>query len=478
MNKPSIRRTLLLRCSSGTAILLCILSLGVYELVRQSLYRELDESISQTAALLANQVEYEDYSVTFEWKEGAGTNLTLEEHGLFQFWEENTSITTRSAALHSSDLTKFSGIGGQPLYRSILLPDGRRARAIGLRIYPFVLIEEIESMKAKGEVVDPKTMPFTLVVARDSEPVSHTLARLRWILAFGALLTLGLGFIIIQRIVNISLQPIDELTTQMEKRAAHQLDSALVVPGELPVELGGLARSFDSLLSRVADTRQRERDFIRHAAHELRTPIAGLRAITELALSQPRDAAAYAAHLTTCRKTAIELSELVKRLSALARIGQSTSPHSLQSIDLRNTLQACLESFRPRFEAAGLVVSMNFPAEPLIANCDLTLLRMIFNNLLDNAASYAAPPEGISIVGRRQGNRLELSFSNRAEDLPENPERLFEPLFRKEASRSDAGTHLGIGLTLSLEAASAMGAALHAKREKKGWITFILVVPV
>ena len=165
MNVPSIRRTLLLACGTSTAVLLCLLSAGVYWLVRQSLYRELDESVRQTAAMLANQVEFEDYTIGFEWKEGVGTNRSLVENGLFQFWEENTQVTTRSAALHSSDLPKFSGIGGEPLFRSISLPDGRRGRAIGLRIYPFVLPDEIETMKALGNVVDPKTMPFTLVVA-------------------------------------------------------------------------------------------------------------------------------------------------------------------------------------------------------------------------------------------------------------------------------------------------------------------------
>ena len=151
MNAPSIRRTLLLACGVSTAALLCVLSAGVYLLVRQSLHRELDESVRQTAALLANQVEFEDYAISFEWKEGVGTNRSLVENGLFQFWEENTHVTTRSAALQSNDLPKFSGIGGEPLFRSFTLPDGRMGRAIGLRIHPFVLPDEIEKMiREKG----------------------------------------------------------------------------------------------------------------------------------------------------------------------------------------------------------------------------------------------------------------------------------------------------------------------------------------
>lgn len=478
MRAPSIRRNLLLRCGAGTGLLLCILSAGVYLLVRQSLYRELDESIAQTAALLANQVEYEDYSINFEWKEGIGTNRSLNENGLFQFWDEKSGNTTRSPGLGTHDLPQFTGIEGRPLLRNIVLADGTRGRAIGLRVVPFVLPEEMEKMKATGLVVDPKTLPHVLVVARDAEPIHHTLDRLRWVLAGGALLTLALGFFIIQRIVSIALRPIDDMSAQMKDRAEHQLDSALVVPGEMPVELTGLARSFDSLLARVAAIRQRERDFIRHAAHELRTPIAGLRATTDLALSQPREAAAYAAHLETCQKTAVELGELVKRLSALSRIGMSPTPASLEPIDLEKVLNACLESFASLFEQRQLIITRDAPMQTLIAAADPTLLRIIINNLLDNAASYSPTSGEIRIRCQRTAGHVELRMANRSDDLPDNLDRLFEPLFRKESSRNDAETHLGIGLTLSLEAATAMGATLQARKtDAGGWIEFILAIP-
>ncbi|RYD25924.1 MAG: hypothetical protein EOP87_23585, partial [Verrucomicrobiaceae bacterium] len=383
MRAPSIRRNLLLRCGAGTGLLLCVLSAGVYLLVRQSLYRELDESIAQTAALLANQVEYEDYTINFEWKEGIGTNRSLDENGLFQFWDEKSGNTTRSPGLGTHDLPQFTGIEGRPLLRNIVLADGHRGRAIGLQVVPFVMPDEMEKMRKTGLVIDPKTLPHILVVARDAEPVHHTLDRLRWILAGGALLTLALGFFIIQRIVSVALRPIDDMAAQMKDRAEHQLDSALVVPGEMPVELTGLAESFDSLLARVAAIRQRERDFIRHAAHELRTPIAGLRATTDLALSQSRDAAAYVAHLETCQKTAVELGELVKRLSALSRIGLSGAPASLETVDMVKILKSCLDSFAPLFDQRQLRVILDVSAGTVMAHADPTLVRIIINNLMD-----------------------------------------------------------------------------------------------
>lgn len=443
-------------------------------MVSHSLYRELDESIQQTAALLANQVELENDVIAHEWQEGLGTNKALEANDHFQFWDERSGNTTRSPGLHFRDLPRFTGIDGAPLLRNIHLPDGHRARAIGMRIFPFVLPDEIEAMKKRGRVLDPKSMPQVLVVSRDSEPIHHTLERLRLLLGCGSFLTLALGFLVIDCVVRKALRPIDDLANQVRDRTAHRLDEALDLPEQLPVELSGLAQNFDSLLSRLSAVRQRERDFIRHAAHELRTPIAGLRATTDLALSQTRDARSYAGYLETCQKTAEELGELVKRLSALARIGQTANRPELIATDIGQMLEEALEIFTPSLAARDLPVHLDLPPVPLLGKADRTLTRVILNNLIDNAACYGKPGGEVRISARKDTGAVEIRVSNQTAERIENPDRLFEPLFRKNEARDDSGSHLGIGLTLSQEAAAAMEATLTASVPTEGWIEFVL----
>ena len=477
MKSPSIRHALLVRCGGGVGVLLCILSVSIYLLVRHSLHREIDQAIRQTAAMLANQVELENDKVTFEWEEGLASSEALVLEGLFQFWDEQTGETARSPALRSGDLVKFEGENGKSVVREVRLPNGDRGRAMGLRIHPFALPEEMARMKRRGKIIDPKSLNYTLVVARDIEPMQRTLERLRYMLAGGTLLTLALGFTLINRVIRNSLKPIVELKRQIDERAEHQLDSGLTVPGELPVELAGLAENFDTLLARVAALRERERDFLRHAAHELRTPIAGINAIIEVALSQQRDAAAYAAHLETCRITAGELGELVARLSALTRIGQPVSPPLREPVDVAAALIRCLGVFQTLFEERGLILKSDIPAVGLVAIADPAFLRIIFNNLLDNAVSYADAGGEIHLHCGIVSGKVEIRIANRAVNLPANPERLFEPLFRSETNPSNAGRHLGIGLTLSLEAATAMGATLQARKTDGEWLEFVLRMP-
>lgn len=468
----------MIRCGVGVGLLLVLLSLAIFVLVRHSLFQELDDSIRQTAAILANQVELESDRITYEWQEGIGTNRSLIEGALFQFWNEKEDRSTRSPGLQDRDLPRFTGDNGSPLMRGVRLADGNRARAVGLRIYPFVTPQEQIAMAERERVIDPKTLPQTLVVARNAEPVYRALDHLRWILAGGGLLTAAIGFVLVDQAVRRSLRPIEQLSSQVQDRAGHQLVESLDLPEDLPAELAGLARNFDLLLGRVAAIRTRERDFIRHAAHELRTPIAGLRATTDLALSQPRDASAYAGYLGTCQKTAIELGELVKRLSALARIGKSESPASMERVDLAALFRECLQQFLPAAGKANLRIEDQMKDVPLVAQGDRVLLRIIFNNLLDNALSYSVPGSAIRITATRDASQVELAVSNLTEEFPEDPERLFEPLFRRESSRHDANAHLGIGLTLSLEAARAMGGGLRAEKgEEADRLRLVLSLP-
>jgi signal transduction histidine kinase len=473
----SIQRSLILRISIGLGVLLCVISVWTYITVRRTLYREMDRSITQVAALLSNQIELDNGKINFEWKEGLGTNQILKDDALFQFWDESSGETTRSSGLQSKDLPMFSGDGTAPMIKDITLPKKRHhGRAIGIRVYPFLPPHAPREIPTQSEVVDPKTRPHILVVARDSEGIEHVLQRIGWILSVGTLLILGISYLLIVRVIRTSLHPIHNLADHVKNRSERQLDSALDLSEKIPQELAGLAESFDSLLARLSTVRQRERDFIRHAAHELRTPIAGLRATTDLALSQSRDADSYAKHLATCHTTAVELSELVERLTALSRIEQSQTAPTLSQIDLVAHFNECLTPILRDFQKEGLTIQTDFPTEPMIAMGHSTLVKIIFNNLLNNAAAYARSNSEVRVQGFLTEQEISLHFSNQSEFSVENPNRLFEPLFRAETSRSDAANHLGIGLTLSQEAAAAMNAKLTVQKNMDDWIVMILTM--
>ncbi|WP_411825890.1 sensor histidine kinase [Luteolibacter sp. AS25] len=482
MQKNSIRRTLLIRCGLGLCLLFTLLSITIYFMVRRSLYQELDQSIVETASILANQMEYEHGEIIFEWQEGLGTNSEISDQSLFQYWNETSGLTTRSPALGVTDLQKFSGKNGTPLLQTISVP-GRleHARAIGLTIHPYILPEEGIIMMGEGKTFDPRDFPHTLVVARDLTPILRTLAYLSATLAIGTLTSFLLGFLIIGAAVRSSLSPIKTLSQQFLNRSENQLEDSIILPDSLPSELVPLTESFNTFLTRIASIRTREKDFIRHAAHELRTPIAGLLATTDLALSRQRTAAEYEKHLLTCQLVATDLGELVKRLSALSRISQADIATQLHPVKIRPILEKTIQDFRQRIDRRQLDLDYIPSAQNPEISSDPTLLQLIFSNLIDNAASYSAAHSTISISTIVTEKAIEIAFTNPAEDLPENLERLFEPLFRQEKSRyqtESGNSHLGIGLTLSLSAATALNSTLKATRPSHQHICLKLSLPI
>ncbi|OYV04141.1 MAG: hypothetical protein CFE26_18485, partial [Verrucomicrobiales bacterium VVV1] len=422
---------MLIRCGLGVGLLLVTLSLVIYNHVSKSLARELNRAVRGTASLLADQIELEDGRIIYEWREGIRPKAVLPGGELFQYWDESKGTSVRSPGMNENDLPRFTGPEGAPEFQNIILPDGSRARALGLRVYPYVLAEEVEKMKARGAVLDPRKFPHILVAAQSAESNFRTLERLASVLIIGNLCTLGLGFLVIDRVIRATLRPIDQLAAQVVNRAEHQLDDALEVPGGLPSELVGLANGFDALLSRVAATRKRERDFIRYAAHELRTPIAGLRATTDLALSRKRLADDYETYLETCHLAAMQLGGLVQRLSSLARTGRSIDASQFERVDLAVVFHDCLRAHFARAREQGLLIEDDVPLEGLLVSGDRPMIRLILNNLLDNAVTYGRRGAGIRILACGNEEWIEMRFINGVEVMPSDLERLFEPLFRQ-----------------------------------------------
>ena len=102
---------------------------------------------------------------------------------------------------------------------------------------------------------------------------------------------------------------------------------------------------------------------------------------------------------------------------------------------------------------------------------------MIIKNLLDNAACYSPESSQIDVEISETNGHVRVLIQNRSDDLPDELDRLFEPLFRKDSSRQNEGSHLGIGLSLSLESAHAMGGKLLAQKTADGLIGFSFILP-
>lgn len=228
-------------------------------------------------------------------------------------------------------------------------------------------------------------------------------------------------------------------------------DMAFPAPRELASMLGVL----DGTLVRLAEVLAREKRTIANFAHELRSPISGLRTTLEVAaLTGSLDGQTVAAR---CLPTVIAMQNLVANLLTLARLESGLEPLSDDSVELDPMIDGIWAALAPvaagreqalvREGTGGIVRTASGPASVMLAN------------LLDNAVSHAPVGSDIRLVCTVSGDRLVVAIANPIEGEAPDQRRLAEPLWRADPARSDP-QHAGLGLALARRISDLLGTGL------------------
>ncbi len=454
----SIRRRLIGLTLPSLLLLALAAGFGLYVVAKHALELQLDDSVSDEAHALGTLLVDRGDRIEFEFADEAMPEYSrAKAPEYFEIRRANGEVFERSKTLASRDAhLEIPQNAGRRLW-DLRLPDGRSGRAVRTQVTPRFAPDDDDD--AKLERAKSAEM-FTFVLARSREDVDRLLARLLASLVGGGIaLALGATWIVM-RAVRIGLEPVDRLARAVANVDERSLELG-VARSELPIELHVVRDRLDDSLRRLAAAFERERRFTSAAAHELRTPIAELSAIAEVAERWPIDAEHGARALREVQAIADEMEALVTHLLELARADARGAPRPTQTIDAAELVADVLEP-RRRFAAerglsieldASLERAPSFAADPLLA-------RAIVRNLLANAIEHA--PEGgrVRIAASEIDGALALEIRNTnaglvAADLA----RLVEPFWRKDEARHDRA-HFGLGLSLCDALAKSIGARL------------------
>jgi two-component system sensor histidine kinase TctE len=264
-----------------------------------------------------------------------------------------------------------------------------------------------------------------------------------------ALLTLVIVWFAVAR----GMQPLERLSAEIRNRSAKDLSP--VAPAQAPDEMRPLIEALNQVLRRVEESHRNQQRFLANAAHQLRTPLAGLRAHAELALAQPIPALARA-ELEHVHTATVRTARLANQLLALARAepGGPVEPHA--PVELKSLVEGAADEWVHR--ALERDLDLGFELEPAPVQGDVLLLREALGNLLHNAIEYL--PRGGHITVRT-GKRLGAAFLEVEDDGPGIPPperaRVLERFYRIPGT---AGTGSGLGLAIVKEIAAAHGASV------------------
>jgi two-component system sensor histidine kinase QseC len=230
----------------------------------------------------------------------------------------------------------------------------------------------------------------------------------------------------------------------------------------LPAELTPISSRLNDLLTRLEQSFERERRFSADLAHELRTPIAELRALAELALKWPetRDGETDRDVLAA----ACQMEGIVTRLLALLRSERGQLAAVRERVELSPMIENVWKPFLQK--AAEKKLHFSFGASNgAEVQTDPVLLRSILTNLVDNAVEYTPAGGTVRIESKVEHGDFTVTVGNTVEQFtPDDLSRLFDRFWRKDAARSSSD-HSGLGLSLARAFASAMGGDLTAALE-------------
>ncbi|NJN86277.1 MAG: HAMP domain-containing protein [Leptolyngbyaceae cyanobacterium SL_7_1] len=290
------------------------------------------------------------------------------------------------------------------------------------------------------------------------------------------LLVAGLGGLFLS---NRALRPIRHITQTAQSITAGDLTQRINYQGAAD-EVGELAVTFDQMLNRLQAGFEREQRFTSDAAHELRTPLAIIKARISLMLSRSRTSAEYKKTLHDLEQEVDRLIRLSNGLLLLARLDQRRLPVAFTPIDLSNLLEILVQQVQP-LAAAQQIELVNDLSPELWIQGDPDHCTSLFLNLLDNSIKYTPEAGQIRIwSGDRQLNlkhHVQICVSNTGVGIdPQHLPHLFERFYRTDTARSQGHHGAGLGLAIAYEITRLHGGTLSAEskpdQETKFTVTF------
>jgi heavy metal sensor kinase len=438
------------------AVVLAVFCVGVYFVLRSSLYSNLDDTIENRVATFQGLLEFEESRPTLP-ANAAASGVDADER-LVRVFDSSGEVT-------------FDGseeAGGAPVNQNAI----ERALAGDATTYSSKIGDENLRVQATP-IVEDETIVGVLEVGVTKDDVEETLDLLLLIMLVAYPLTLGIAAIEGLLLAGRVLSPIDDVTNMARRISAEDLSQRLDL--DLPDdELGRLARTFDEMIARLDEAFQRQRQFTADASHELRTPLTVIKGQVEVALNQPRDAEGYREVLRSVNEEVDRLSRMVGGLLTLARADAGQAVHTKEAVSMTVVVDGAVEQVRPLAERKDLRLGVEHGTEEAM-QADEDLLLQLVLNLLDNAIKFTAAGGRIAVRVRREASDAVLEIRDTGAGIaPDALPHLFERFFRGDPARSAGAEGAGLGLSLVKWIADRHGATVSVDSRPNEGSTFVV----
>jgi two-component system, OmpR family, sensor kinase len=248
-------------------------------------------------------------------------------------------------------------------------------------------------------------------------------------------------------VVGRGLSPLRRLTRALDTRHPEALEP--LPDARLPFEVQPLVRALNALLERLSAAIETQKAFVADAAHELRTPLAAVQIQAQL-VARAQDDCARRDAMTDLQAGVTRATRLAEQLLALAR-AEPDGRAASGSVDLHALVEDCVLAYAPLAQQRGVDLGIE-RSEPATVTGDPEALRVMLNNLLDNATKYTPSGGRVDVFLQVDDGHPVVSIGDSGPGIPEaERDRVFDRFYRVGAGASRARTDVaGSGLGLAI----------------------------
>ena len=292
-------------------------------------------------------------------------------------------------------------------------------------------------------------------------------------LLFSTLLSL-LGGVITFFISGHALKPLCDFSKKIEEVQAQNLSDSRIEENKFS-ELNQLSVSYNKMLERLSEAFKLQRQFTANAAHELRTPLAVMQLQIDLYNSSK-----HPNNDTSAQHTISMITEQTERLSKMVRTLLDMSELQTIARDEEIAISALVEEVLADLEPLAQEKGINLIEKcdnVLLMGSDILIYRLVYN-LVENAIKYNFSGGTVTVNATQQNSQLHLTVEDTGNGIPEElKERIFEPFFRLDKSRSRELGGVGLGLALVREIVRVHNGSILVKNNANSGTTFEVIFP-
>ncbi|MFY8054998.1 MAG: sensor histidine kinase [Limnohabitans sp.] len=450
-NKPTLRNRLMRHVLLPLALTWLLGSLLMLTIASYFTQQAYDRALLDDAYLVASHVRQkanateEDIALSLSAQEMSTVLFDQSESMFFAVLRLDGSLVAGHAGLHPT----LSGVQSAPQFEELNYQNKHLRSVTLFRDQP---------------------TPFVVVMAQTTTSRERLLQRLFvFSLAPQVLLLIALA-LWLQRAIEEDLVPLSTLERTLGDRDARDLTPVPVSASTQDVER--LGQAINALLARIAQSVQAQREFSGNVAHELRTPLAGIRALADYGLRHT-DPPVWREQLMGIAQSQERASHLIDQLLALALADEAQQQLTHESVALHEVVRDVVMRFLPRADAKQVDLGAVGLEQPLWVQANRALLEGVLNNLLDNALRYGVSPSGESRITVSVADAPQAVVLSVMDNGPGVSEAQRQKLSRRWVQGS-AGEALkegsGLGLAIVHEYARLLGATVSMQNENpQGW---------